>query len=127
MTDFMDRLRIYRTGVRRPDDFIDQSFDMTCNRTGSSQSCLSGNRVREEWLLAGTESVAFWATSADFEAALEAARRILIGNMYGDVLSGLSALRMAIYRGDRDSALAVVDQIQSRIMDTRARPERSFL
>lgn len=125
MTDFMDRLRVCRTGVRRPDDFIDQSFGMTVNRTGNWQSCVSGNGVREEWLLAGTESVTFWATDADFDAALEAARRILIGNMYGDVLAGLSVLRMAIYRGDRDSALAVVGQIQSRIMDAPARPERS--
>lgn len=124
MTAFMDRLRLHRVGAYRPDDFLAPKHEMSCDPTGKIERV--GLGAREEWRLAVTHSVTFCASKGDFEDALESARRVLVGEMYADVLTGLSALRLAVYNGDRHAALAVVDEIQSSILTPPERPRYPF-
>lgn len=68
MTAFMDRLRLHRIGGYRPDGFLGPKLDISCDPTGNAERV--GLGAREEWRLAVTQSVTFWASKEEARKAL---------------------------------------------------------
>lgn len=108
----LQQLHRRRTGMQRYDEFdTPAAYDVHCGATGEMRpDTLDRN---EEWQLSATLCVTFWANQAKFDTAVKIAERALSHRLYGDVLSELYQLRLAVSNGDRRAAYIVIDRLQN--------------
>jgi hypothetical protein len=114
-TDLVSRLRERATGMQRPEEFMRKPgiVELSERKTGETRPhTLDRN---EEYELSLTVGCRYWANSVQREGQRRNAERMLARLLYQDVLAELSAIRHAIYDGEKHGALDRICALEARL------------
>jgi len=74
-----------------------------------------GLATQREYIQQFTARVIYWANDAERPTVRRAAHRALVRTVYGDILSKLHHLQLAVSSGDRDEAMSLLSEIVTAV------------
>ncbi len=114
MTIF-DRFHKRSTGMVRTSNFTPSPvIEYTAEKTGGIQP--EFHDINVEYVLSATIGAKFWANDRHREKAGKSAERVLLHSLYGETLSLLAQIRKAVYDGDAEIALLLVEKIEDQLL-----------
>ena len=114
----LDKFEVHPTGKRERDAFEKPvSFSAVTKIEKGTCSCTPP--LSEQYELGLKLAVRFIANEAEYERAVENARKQVQHNLYADVLRELQQCRSAIYEGDKEAALDRILYIETEIISVR--------
>lgn len=110
MTPLLEALHIRSYGhpVRRTDNFL-PAVELHVQRNDGVDSTFP---VTDGYKMTLVARQLFWANSAQYEGAYQNAKHALVRFIYAAPLAQIYAIRNAIFSGDREEALALLDELE---------------
>jgi hypothetical protein len=109
----IDRIQIEEQKNKRPCEEKISMFD--CKETAHLRGY--GLATQSEYHMKLIVGISFWANQAQYELAYKRAKRVLLHELYGDILSKIDGAIHAIYNKNELDALDNLSAIRSQLID----------
>jgi hypothetical protein len=115
MTIF-DKLNEERTGIVKTSKFQSISALLEQSTTKISASGNPWFGIMEQYQLSITLGVRFCANDVQLDRAREQAKKVLLNRLYGHVLCLVDEAQHAIFNGDADAVIVILNTIRTEII-----------
>jgi hypothetical protein len=104
----LDNLEVSRLMVDKP-----VTTKLTCIQDTTQPVQMQGFGVRRGWKMRMAVETTFFCVDAQKDVAFRNAEKLLLQMIHKGSLRHIAAIRQAIYSGDDDIAVALLDELQS--------------